>query len=563
MELTMGVCRSENGFRGFLEDLAKKEAPKAEKDRAFAAIKSGDTDAVITLIKAHPGLLQQKSDEKTNPNIVIAILNNIRRPQIEGDPKLNPEELAAKRSNLIKLINTIIKHHKEKLDLGFQDENGNTALHKAFWFAITEPDEATSKEFTKIGLEFIGLIKDGFEFKQIVARKNNYQESFLQNLYMSREQFDDHLEENPGQNEALERNLKYVQEQVGPVLNPYKRSDKADKTEIDFKEKGFRERLEELLTDPVTLELIVNPKRFTGEGHTLGAETWSQLKPPRNPLTQRLFKPNELVPNTFVARIVDIFKDNLTKKKSLESLESLVQEMTDYVDRTSKDFVNVRVDEDFESDLLTKHIKELLTSYARQLKKGPEVVQAAPVAQGVQPPAVTPKTQAPKYTQAVPQSSQVAQGIPPQVAEVAKASVAPAKQGSNDRSIQIKAIVDELHENIKGKAFGRKEWFHHKSESKREKLTAISDWLLNNPVDGNNEKIILALIRDVCAIKRNPVGFSEPHSLTEFKMKLGEKPFKALGEIPINEDLSRLEKGKDSADFIDELIPSPSVKLNT
>jgi hypothetical protein len=84
----------------------------------------------------------------------------------------------------------------------------------------------------------------------------------------------------------------------------------------------------------------------------------------------------------------------------------------------------------------------------------------------------------------------------------------------------IKAIVKQLITNISGKENGRAEWFSLNTDPKLDKLRVILRWL-DQPRNANlnidQEASVLALIRDVSAIKRNPFGLFAPHSLKEFE----------------------------------------------
>ncbi len=78
-------------------------------------------------------------------------------------------------------------------------------------------------------------------------------------------------------------------------------------------------------------------------------------------------------------------------------------------------------------------------------------------------------------------------------------------------------LINTLTENIKNKKGGREVWFDDNTKEKIAKLNIITNWLSSREtVDSSELLIILALIRDVCAIKRNSWGLFQPHSLNEF-----------------------------------------------
>ncbi|MFA6301744.1 MAG: hypothetical protein WC627_01245 [Legionella sp.] len=68
----------------------------------------------------------------------------------------------------------------------------------------------------------------------------------------------------------------------------------------------------------------------------------------------------------------------------------------------------------------------------------------------------------------------------------------------------------------------RQTWFKRDPNSKADKLQNIINWLgdTNHALTAERKFALLALIRDVCAIKRNVLGFYNPHSLNEFNAKL-------------------------------------------
>ena len=156
--------------------------------------------------------------------------------------------------------------------------------------------------------------------------------------------------------------------------------------------------------------------------------------------------------------------------------------------------------------------------------------------------------------------SQVVQA--PQVTQKPQVPLVPKEP--NDSKVIKEKIVDVLIKNIRDKKEPRASWFDKNSKSKIEKLQAISSWLSvpDRTLDDKSEKVILALIRDVCAIKRNTFGLFQPHSVTEFGELLSKQNKNTPDDLHLNADLSKLEKG-DTAKFIDDLISqTPSSNLN-
>lgn len=102
-------------------------------------------------------------------------------------------------------------------------------------------------------------------------------------------------------------------------------------------------------------------------------------------------------------------------------------------------------------------------------------------------------------------------------------------------------IVEELIANIANKTNNRATWFTKDIASKTAKLEAIAAWLRNNPL-AKKETVILALIHDVCAIKRNGIGFFSPHSLIEFKQMISNSELKNIEKYHFNlKELKTLE----------------------
>lgn len=102
----------------------------------------------------------------------------------------------------------------------------------------------------------------------------------------------------------------------------------------------------------------------------------------------------------------------------------------------------------------------------------------------------------------------------------------PEKPGNtppnDDNKLKILLILTTLKDNIEHKKHGRAVWFTQGTENKLRQLKQIETWLTDNSLDNGNESVILRQIRDVCVIKRNTLGFFQPHSLVEYKKLLTE-----------------------------------------
>lgn len=119
----------------------------------------------------------------------------------------------------------------------------------------------------------------------------------------------------------------------------------------------------------------------------------------------------------------------------------------------------------------------------------------------------------------------------------------------------LKMIVDTLANSIEKKAGTRSSWFTFNTETKVEKLKAISQWLEKHPLHEKEQEAIVALIRDTCAIKRNILGLFEPHSVQEFhtllktsNLKPASEKFsfssKELAQIKTDAQVAKLIQGK-------------------
>ncbi|WED44061.1 DUF1810 family protein [Legionella cardiaca] len=117
----------------------------------------------------------------------------------------------------------------------------------------------------------------------------------------------------------------------------------------------------------------------------------------------------------------------------------------------------------------------------------------------------------------------------------------------------VQMIVEQLIKNIEQKKHGRASWFQLNTENKVRKLTAISHWLSNHELNEANETIVLALIRDICAIKRNNLGLFKPHSLQEFEGLLDRHHFQSPPE-QCSFSPENLANIKENTLYIDKLI---------
>jgi hypothetical protein len=537
----MATCR--RGYRAYLDELRRADVERTKE--AFECIKKGNAQRILELLKEYPGLLIQPAPEGHRANVIISALYHIANPH------------GKIRKELIKLLKEIVKHYKDKIDLKIRDSDGNTALHRVFWYAIRVDDDQISAALTNIGCAFISLIKSATEFREIMALQNAHKESFLNNIYLDMNK----VNLKPYQLTHLES----VQKAVAKHINPYKRKlpeQVAVPAVVDFNEKSFKDRLEALLTDPVSFELMENPVIFKLEGHTLDQTTWARTNPRKNPLTQTPFKEEQLAVNHTIKTIINLFKTYSDQERKL------AEEIQKYLDGSSIHHPLAITDQFAVEDYLTMHIKELLRSYQHSLilvpaaedpaktvvhrtQLPPQVVKPkrSPILEESPQPQETlriPENRnlqtnepdpAPRLTDAplrrLPPNANIPQQVilpvvnpPPPVNDLGGNNLAVANgQQENtvpEKNKQIQSLIKELVDNIRFKKNKRATWFKQNSEEKLEKLQLIHDWVGNYEFNEEIEKIVMAVIRDVCAIKRNKLGFFAPHSLDEFKIRVVE-----------------------------------------
>jgi hypothetical protein len=516
------------------------------RDQIFDYIKTGDVKLheLISCLNSVHNLLNQSSDrEKTT--VLNAILLRIQ------DPKSSISVV----NNLIAFLSEVITSHKEKLDLAAKDEAGNTPLHNVFHYALHAKDEQLSKQFTKIGCRFINLIKNSREFKKIMTLKNKSGVSCLRIFYLT-------YEEKEGLTDAEFKNLVYIGQKVTPLISP------PSPDKIEFTEKSFKNQLQELLTDSVTCDLMEEPFLFPREGHTYGRKTWDRNNYV-NPQTRTVFKKEELETNGSVLILIGLFKKyfdvNEPEQEDAEKEKALANEIQQYFSDIQIAGIHpaeAAVIAHFEQDVTTKDIKNLLNAYQKHLASQnantgepqpssafrteqepekpihvPEDVhgdQPEPLPPGdsgeenyleAPPPEVIPQPEPDLLLDSI-DGNQLA-GPRPNLGEEDPAHVDYGDREADSFSSElveiniatknIRVILKSICENIENKNQGRATWFTCNTEAKVNKLNSIYNWLENRILDPEDETIVLALIRDVCAIKRNKLGFFTPHSAIEFK----------------------------------------------
>ena len=181
---------------------------------------------------------------------------------------------------------------------------------------------------------------------------------------------------------------------------------------------------------------------------------------------------------------------------------------------------------------------------------------AAPVATPPWPPAfIPPAAAAPIATPPRPPHHSDAHEPSPQ-----RRPIPPQRAIAIEKRDETVDRLTTLIANIRDKKNNRASWFTLSTDSKVARLQAILDWVHLNEITPSNEIVILALIRDVCAMKRNYLGFYSPHSLTEFNNMVSPAELEHLQQVSSTAkflvDLGR----KPTA--IDELIRSGEVQAS-
>ncbi|MBA3537947.1 MAG: hypothetical protein H0T84_15305 [Tatlockia sp.] len=131
------------------------------------------------------------------------------------------------------------------------------------------------------------------------------------------------------------------------------------------------------------------------------------------------------------------------------------------------------------------------------------------------------------------------------------------KSGSNNRNKHgnthtLQQILTTLIGNISEKKGGRETWFNNNSDAKVANLTAISDWLSNQEnITPIKQELVLVLIREVCAIKRNTWGIFKPHSLSEFDSLKLKVPDTISFDTKL---LALLKPGGNSDEIIEDML---------
>ncbi len=223
---------------------------------------------------------------------------------------------------------------------------------------------------------------------------------------------------------------------------------------------------------------MVEPLTFTKEGHTYDKTTWSSINPKVSPITRTPFTNNELKSNISLKKILQLFN-------TIDVEDELIESLTVFFGPEKA----ATIDDLFVSnhDLLTLEIKNLVKSYNKQFSFE----------------FIPDEDQPKKDDKSFPSSEEFVSLLPK------------SKKHSKEEKDLLRLIL-LLKENIRDKSGTREKWFDDNTDTKIAKLQTIRCWFRHNSLNEANKPIIYALIRDVCALKRNSWGLFQPHSLAEF-----------------------------------------------
>lgn len=332
------------------------------KGQVFRDISSGNSRNALSLIKQFPLLAFVQADESHKATLLIAALFQLKSPSITTD----------ERKNLLGLITFIIDN--TPFDLTMTDNDGNTALHRTFWYAIKAQDEQLLQIYINIGLKLVAHITGSGDFRAIMTQRNVHNESFLNNLYVQRGFLT--TEE--------QRNMDILQDTVAPQIAQYRAANiQATQNIFDFSKKTFTEYLEGLLADPVMLDIMDDPYILTSTGHNCSKSTWDSIIATgalKNPLTNQPFKKEELRPNKQLMDVIAIynkFKDNEAK---------LYQELHNYFFH-----MDVSVQAFVHHDLNLKDVIALLSQYLQHYHPATPQLAPQPSAAPLQAPQIAPQ----------------------------------------------------------------------------------------------------------------------------------------------------------------------------
>jgi hypothetical protein len=327
----MGDCTIAGGYIRYVAELPKPSAEMIRDMFTALAKTPPDINRVLTLVKQTPSLLNQQHPTYKSTLIESALF------------QINQIKNSTAQQPLVMMINEILttKELFQKLDLSISSLEGNTALHRVFWYALQAQDTESCQMLVDIGLQMLGLLKAPQNFRYLYSIRNDFNETFLHCIFTNRSL--------PAQKMA---NLKLIQKQVIPFLNRYSVASTIDK--YDFNKKNVRRRLEELLIDPVSSELFETPLILPQDGTTFSKGSWNSFTDLTNPQTKTKFKRDALKPNTALEAILRLY-NTFTKEEDLcANLSAHFQQEA----AKKGDFAQFETD-----DPLTQMIKMLVRSY--------------------------------------------------------------------------------------------------------------------------------------------------------------------------------------------------------
>jgi hypothetical protein len=552
----MGSCRG-SSFRGYLDELGRGN--REDISAAFDSIKKGNVGKLRALLRRYPGLLNQSLGQQ------ITVLDAILLQMYSASSTRAVQ-------NLADFLNEVIEKHKDKLDLVATDKVENTPLHFVFDFALHSINEERCKLFTDIGCRFLNLIRNSREFRMIMNRKNKSGVSVLRTFYLTNN-------EKARLSEAELPNLNYINQQVTQIISP-PGANQIEFTKKSFK-KQLEELLTDTITYAFMEDPYVSPEGHTYELSTWTKVNDVDPVTKTDNKGELQSNGTVLYFIGSYKKYFDVNAPDEEDAAKERALANEIQQYFDEIKIPGLAAAEEAIITHFVHDLTTKDIKNLLDAYqkhqidlARQNANTGEPQPSRPFRTELPPPVEKPKRHIPEnlyvgdlssernaQPAALPSGSdeenspseyhseapppidlvveQIADAIdvnsPVEEEELQRDRVARMEEPAfenyseweadlssevvepNQDIASIQMILDSIIANIKDKKQGRAAWFTSNTETKVDKLKSIQNWLGDRYLDAESKTIVLALIRDVCAIKRNKLGFFKPHSAIEFE----------------------------------------------
>lgn len=302
-------ARAEASGQGFWERIAAAEETekirsKPQIEQCYDYILKGDGKALISALTGNPILVnlvfQYNPDTPSATTLLISTIIQISRltnEMVKLEPSKTRKEKERQINSLLEAVGYMIQIRE--FNLQKTDQDGNTALHRIFWYAILMQDSTISQQLIDLGLKIIDRVAGSKTmFRSLLNQKNKYNESFYDNVYSKAQKT---LE--PQQQENMQR----LQKQIAVKLSQYENKDSRSETYHFTDSKSFKKAMKEILLDGITQVLMKNPMVDPTSGHTFDAETWSTLPGRKHPLTREVVDITRLERNKSIQTLTQIY----------------------------------------------------------------------------------------------------------------------------------------------------------------------------------------------------------------------------------------------------------------